>query len=292
MEAGHNDLLRCAVSLARRCADRTVYVGTRLTRTILCKSCIGESMKFDWWTLLLQTINVAVLIWILQRFLFKPILSLIAQRQQAIQQATDAAIAAQQQAEQERTGLALERSKLDHAQTQILAAAQAEAQQIRSKLLAQAQQEAKQLITAAQEDIKQSIEAAGLTLCHQAQLLASAITRRLLTRLPITSLNHYFIEDACQQLAASLATDNVSKFNTDSEMIFTIISAEALTGEEQALLQTKLNALSNLPVTLNFSVDQALIAGIELHSRYLLIRNSWAADLEKIAQQLQHDAEL
>ena len=58
-------------------------------------------MKFDWWTFLLQTINVAVLIWILQRFLFKPIQTLIMQRQQAIQQSTDAAIAAKQQAEQE-----------------------------------------------------------------------------------------------------------------------------------------------------------------------------------------------
>jgi F0F1-type ATP synthase delta subunit len=89
----------------------------------------------------------------------------------------------------------------------------------------------------------------------------------------------------------SLTAHTVSTHKPETETIITVISAAILTEAEQALLQTKLTALSDSPPTFNFIVDDKLIAGIELHSRYLLIRNSWAADLEKIAQQLQPHAQ-
>jgi F-type H+-transporting ATPase subunit b len=40
-------------------------------------------MKIDWWTLGLQTINILVLVWILSRFLFRPVSDMIAARQAA-----------------------------------------------------------------------------------------------------------------------------------------------------------------------------------------------------------------
>jgi F-type H+-transporting ATPase subunit b len=40
-------------------------------------------MRIDWWTLALQTFNVLVLVWILSRFLFRPVASMIEQRQAA-----------------------------------------------------------------------------------------------------------------------------------------------------------------------------------------------------------------
>ena len=46
-------------------------------------------MKIDWWTLGLQTINVLVLLWVLQRFLLKPVQAMIAQRQKLTQQLSD-----------------------------------------------------------------------------------------------------------------------------------------------------------------------------------------------------------
>ena len=40
-------------------------------------------MHIDWWTLALQTVNVLVLIWILARFFFRPIMDVVAKRQAA-----------------------------------------------------------------------------------------------------------------------------------------------------------------------------------------------------------------
>ena len=44
-------------------------------------------MTIDWWTLGLQTINVLILIWILARFLFRPVAKIIAAERAAAQQA-------------------------------------------------------------------------------------------------------------------------------------------------------------------------------------------------------------
>ncbi len=40
-------------------------------------------MHFDWSTLSLQTINILVLLWLLRRFLFRPVVAIIAERKGA-----------------------------------------------------------------------------------------------------------------------------------------------------------------------------------------------------------------
>ena len=92
-------------------------------------------MKIEWWTLALQTINVVILLWILQRFLFKPVQAVIAQRQQQAQKLTNEANAARLSAEQERATLANERSMLATERERALSSAQAEAQQAGAALL-------------------------------------------------------------------------------------------------------------------------------------------------------------
>src|SRR5579871_1502987 len=55
-------------------------------------------MQLDWSTLLLEVINFLVLVWILKRFLYKPVLSVIAQRKAAIDKTLSDAEALQRQA--------------------------------------------------------------------------------------------------------------------------------------------------------------------------------------------------
>ena len=57
-------------------------------------------MHIDWWTLALQTVNVLVLIWILGRFFFRPVVDIVAKRQaEANKLLADAAAARQQAAD-------------------------------------------------------------------------------------------------------------------------------------------------------------------------------------------------
>ncbi len=76
-------------------------------------------MSIDWWTLGLQTINALVLIWILSRFLFRPVSAIIAERRQAARDELDRAAEAMKEAKQvkqaaeaERADFAAERASL------------------------------------------------------------------------------------------------------------------------------------------------------------------------------------
>ena len=47
-------------------------------------------MRIDWWTLALQAVNVLILVWLLGRFLFRPVMDAIAARQASAQALLDA----------------------------------------------------------------------------------------------------------------------------------------------------------------------------------------------------------
>ena len=59
----------------------------RGTAAALRQSLRRLTMHFDWWTLALQTVNFAILVWLLQRFLYKPVLRMVDARRAEIDKA-------------------------------------------------------------------------------------------------------------------------------------------------------------------------------------------------------------
>ena len=118
-------------------------------------------MTIDWWTLGIQTVNVAILVWLLQRFFWRPVAAMIAQRRDATRRTMAEAAAAKARAtgalaeiEQTRAGFAKEREA-------ILTAARAEAETTRIALLADARQQAASIEAAAKASIDQANTAAA-----------------------------------------------------------------------------------------------------------------------------------
>ncbi|MDR3453737.1 MAG: F0F1 ATP synthase subunit B, partial [Rhodoferax sp.] len=75
-------------------------------------------MKIDWWTLGLQAINVVVLVWLLSRFLFKPVAAIIAERQAAAARLLSEAQAARDAAQRERDAAGAETARMAAAREQ------------------------------------------------------------------------------------------------------------------------------------------------------------------------------
>src|SRR5580704_8990409 len=103
-------------------------------------------MSIDWWTLSLQTVNIVILIWLLQRFFWRPVAAMIAERRVAAQKALADAEAARDKAKLDlidinktRVGFAAEREK-------ILAEARATAEHASAAKLAEADQQAAALV--------------------------------------------------------------------------------------------------------------------------------------------------
>ena len=140
-------------------------------------------MQIDWTTLAIQAINIAILIWLLGRFFWRPVSEMIAQRRMLAAQTLADAEAKRQQADaslaeiaRTRAGFAQERSAmLDAAQTDaaaLLEAKREETRQLVQSMLAQAH--------AAQETYRADAEAGWES---NARDLAVSIAARLSARL-------------------------------------------------------------------------------------------------------------
>ncbi|WP_238122377.1 MULTISPECIES: F0F1 ATP synthase subunit delta [unclassified Xanthobacter] len=244
-------------------------------------------MQIDWWTLGLQAINVLVLVFILARFLFRPVVALMAERQAAATRDLEAARAARAAAEAERTKAAAETAAIAAARTEKVDAALAEGEARKAALLAAARSEADGLRAAAEADIAHVRARAEAAVDDRASRLAVDIAARLLAQLPDDTRVAAFIDGLCAGLAALPEEARASLAVAEEPL--QLKAARALSTEEEAICRQKIAAALGHDVTLALSVDPNLIAGLELTAPHAIVRNSWRAALDRILTELTHD---
>jgi len=151
-------------------------------------------MTINWWTLGIQTVNVAVLVWLLGRFFWRPVAAMIEQRRVTTQRALAEAEALRTQAA---TALAeIERTRAGFGQEReaILAAARAAAEQARTARLQEAATDVAALETAAKEAAEKGQLAADAAWAERASRLAVEIAGRLLARLDGVAVRAAFMD--------------------------------------------------------------------------------------------------
>ena len=99
-------------------------------------------MHLDWWTMALQTVNFAILVWLLHRFLYRPVLRMIDARKAEIAQQYDDAKAADQQAQTQLADVEAQRAGIAAEREAALRAAAAQAQEAARARHAQAERDA------------------------------------------------------------------------------------------------------------------------------------------------------
>jgi F-type H+-transporting ATPase subunit b len=241
-------------------------------------------MKLDWWSLGLQIVNLVVLLWILQKFLFKPVLAVIAQRQQTASQLNAEALAAKEQAEQEKKALESERAAVAGQRDQAFSELHTQLLQEKEKMLALATAEAQKILDAGRTQLDKERIEAQQDLHRQSASLAAEMAQRLLYRVSDDHLNQVFFEGACEQLQLSLEADGV----LDAETTVEVASASVFSDAAKLAAQQRLNQSLKRELEIRYTHAPELIAGIELRLRHLVIRNHWANDLKQIVESIQH----
>ena len=232
-------------------------------------------MTVDWWTLGFQTVNVAILIWLLGRFFWKPVAGMIAARQAATQQLTDEASAAQSKAtaaladnEKTRAGFAKERET-------ILADAHKAAEAAYAARLAQAETDAAALGAAAKEKSSKAEKAQSAAWADRSSELAVAIAQRLAARLNSAIVEACFLDWLVAEIE-KLPKTAAGKTNAVTLDATTATSPDA--AAQTAIVAAIGAALGGTP-HITFKTDPALIAGIELRGDHVIVNSSWRADL-------------
>jgi F-type H+-transporting ATPase subunit b len=240
-------------------------------------------MHLDLWTLALQTINVLVLVWLLAHFLFRPVADIIAARRAAADALIADAEAVRTKAVEETAALAQQRHLLVDDGERIVAAARVSAETERAAIIHQANDAAAKLRGEAEQANARDRQAIRESLEREAADLALAIAQRLVERLPVHLLNHAFLEGLFEAIAAHPARTSLKGVPIE------VRSAAPLDAASQGDCRDMLTRLLGGTPELSFRTDPTLVAGIELASPDVVIRNSWRADLERVARALHED---
>ncbi len=242
-------------------------------------------MKIDWWTLAIEAVNVAILVWLLGRFFWRPVAAMIAQRRTAAAQELADATAKRAEADKAMEQIASTRAGLAKERETILAAAASDADKERAAILGKTAKEIEALRAAAEADIAKEKEAAASAWLDHAGTLAVEIAARLLTRLEGGALREAFLDSLVREVTALTEPQRQGLASCKLDLV----SATPLTADEQGRCQARLADVLCAPPQLAFQTDARLIAGLALHGSNLVVTNDWRGDLNRILAELSHD---
>ncbi|MDB5362137.1 MAG: atpF [Rhodospirillales bacterium] len=244
-------------------------------------------MTIDWWTLGLQTVNVAVLIWLLGRFFWRPLAAMIEQRRSTAEKILAYAEAKRGEGVAALAEIAKTRAGFERERDAMLAAARKSAECARTERLAKAETEAAALQAAATAAIEKDKQAVDAAWAATASRLAVDIARRLAARLDGPAVRTTFLDWLLKEIqvlpAAARQAVGVKG------VVLEAISAAALDPAEQDRYRDLIGVAFDAKPQISFKTDPDLIAGLELRGPTLVVSNSWRADLTHILADLAHD---
>lgn len=255
-------------------------------------------MRIDGWTLALQTINLLVLIWILRRFLLRPVLAMMARRQAQLQQVQLETSAMKEQAAQILADLQAQREHIQAERDQILADARTQAQANSQALAAQAEQALHQRELDAQASQAQQAQALAEALKTRVASLAGTMAGKLLAPLPAVPLQAFFMARLCQHIEtlpaqqAQQLTQDLAPRPDGSPAALELACPWSLNDDTlaplRAVLAQRQSAGAPAP-RITVVPAPELLAGFELRLQHLLLCVHWAADLNALQETLHDD---
>jgi F-type H+-transporting ATPase subunit b len=234
-------------------------------------------MLIDWFTVGAQALNFLILVWLMKRYLYKPVLAAIDAREKRIAGELTTADAKKADAQKEHDTFQQKNEEFDKQRADLLSKATEEANAERLRLLDAARKAADALSAKRQEALRNEAHALNQALRHRTQQEVFAITRKALADLATTSLEACMGELFLSRLGAmdGPAKQALGTALKSASGPVAIRSAFDLPPEQRATIQNALNVTFSADIPLRFETAPDLISGFEL-----------AADGQKVAWSL------
>jgi F-type H+-transporting ATPase subunit b len=230
-------------------------------------------MLIDWFTVGAQALNFIILVWLLKRFLYKPILNAVDAREKRIAAELADADEKKTEAQRERDEFQRKSKEFDQQRAALLTKATDEAKVERQRLLDDARKAADALRAKRQEVLRSDAHNLNREIRRRTQQEVFAIARKALTDLAATSLE----ERMCEVFTRRLRTiDGKAKeslgeaLKTASEPAL-LRSAFDLPAAQRAAIQKALNETFSADVHVRFETAPDLVSGVELSTNGLKI---------------------
>jgi F-type H+-transporting ATPase subunit b len=223
-------------------------------------------MLIDWFTVGAQALNFLILVWLMKRFLYKPILHAIDAREKRIATELADADANKAEAQKERDEFQHKNEEFDQRREELLSKAKDEAAAERQRLLDEARQAADALRAKRQDALQREQQSLNDEITRLTRQEVFAIARKTLTDLAGTTLEERMGEvfarrlrkldgEAKERLATALKTAAEPAL---------LRSAFDLSSEQQSAIQQALQETFSAGIQLRFETAPDVISGIEL----------------------------
>ena len=223
-------------------------------------------MQINWFTVIAQVINFLILVWLLKKFLYKPILNAVNEREKKIREQLKDADDKKAAAQKEQDDFKKKNEDFDGQKKSMMDKAVAEAGTEKQKLIDAAKAEAETLRNNMEKATKekQTIDNAGIAEKTQQQVFA--ITRKALVDMASISLEEQSANTFIKKLKES--TDDEKKqfidaFKSNSNAIL-VRSAFELPAKQQGEIHDAVNIILSADAQLQFKTAPEIISGIEL----------------------------
>jgi len=223
-------------------------------------------MLIDWFTVAAQVVNFLILVWLLKRVLYKPILHAIDAREERIALALADADAKRTDAEQERGELQHKNATFDQQRAALLKKATDEANSERGRLLDQARQAADALSAKRMQTLSNDTHSLNQAIGRRTQQEVFAIARKALADLATASLEERMGEVFTRRLRDmdSQAREGFAKALKTAAEPAIVRSAFDLPADQRTAIQNALNETFSAEIRVKFETAPALVGGIEL----------------------------
>ena len=247
-------------------------------------------MHFDWSTLALQMVNFAILVWLLHRFLYQPVLRLVDARRTEIEKQYAEAHSLEARAKDQLAAVEAEQAGITAERTAALREAAAEAEDAAAARRARAEREATAMLADARETLAGERRQALAEARRAALDLGAEVAARLLGEVPMKLRAEAWIERIEEYLAALPRPERDVLARQLADAPLKVVTALPLPAEIEQIWDSRLRGGLCGQIVVNFSVDPALIAGVELHFPNAVLQFSWQSTLATIGAEIETDA--
>jgi len=223
-------------------------------------------MLIDWFTVGAQALNFLILVWLMKRFLYKPILNAIDAREKRIAKELADADEKRSEAQKEHDEFQKKNKEFDQQRATLLTKATDEAKAERQRLLDEARKATDTLSAKRRETLRNDAHNLNQAIVRRTQDEVFAIAHKALVDLATTSLEERLGEVFTRRLhemdgeaKAGLA----EALKTASEPAL-VRSAFDLPTEQRTKIQSAINETFSADIQLRFETAPDLISGIEL----------------------------
>lgn len=223
-------------------------------------------MLIDWFTVIAQAINFLILVWLLKRYLYTPVLNALDAREKRISAALADADAKKTEANREREEFKHKNEAFEQQRSALLSQVTQAAAAERQKLFDAARTDAESLRTKQMETLNNEFQSLNTEIAQRTRSEVFAITRKALADLAGVGLEERMVEVFVRRLRDLDAEEKAKLLSIvrSSNVAILVRSSFDLAQSQRALIEETCKATLAGNLEFRFEISPDLISGIEL----------------------------